>query len=479
MSVQTEPGRAVSQTIGPAGGAIGAVDARGNVYALSVPENALPEEVRITMTPLSSVTGSPLPEAGFSGGVELQPEGLQFFRTATLVVVPAQPVPAADTAAFVYTGGGQNFHLTLPGTDAGSDFAIPVNHFTGFGTWNADGAAQHAANEARAATPEGQAEQAMAEAVNAWRSGDIDEQAFEEAAAKILQNFYANGIAPGIPAAMENDDAAQHTIRELLLFERTAALTGVNGLSPSEEEAFGIIQQIILKVIARAETDCAQNHHLAQVLRMIRLDREYTLVGGMEIPLETVMRCWKFQLEFDSTIHTESEGGYYTWEIKAKVPIKVNAAGIPVIEGSKAEEYATAVGEIPANCPGTDRVTLDDGTPDTFSVSGVVFGFDVESALKDPKQAVPNLTISASPGHPSETYTGYACEGGYSSSFSASGWSLLFEDFHQSEVGSGGFTFAGFEPQSGEVIGRRMFVQSHGEDSEATTITLVHTPPSG
>jgi hypothetical protein len=359
-----------------------------------------------------------------------------------------------------------------------------VLHFTGYGAWEADQAAQHAANSQPASTPEGQAQQAMAEEIGAWRAGEIDEQEFDEDAAALLQYYYDTAIAPEVPAALTDDGAAERTIKDLLSFERTAGLLAIgNRVHPSEEEAFATIRQIILEMIARAQTDCAENHHLAQVPRMIALDREYTLTGGQEIPLETIMRCWSFALEFDSTIVAESEGGSFTYELKATVPLKASALG--VIQGSEAETYPVATGEIPANCPETDRVVLQSGTPGTFKVTGIELGIDAQSALKEPQQLVKSLEVDGSPGElpsgpPYETYAGEACEGASPPPVAEPAWLSLFGDFHQQELtGLGSFAFKGFEPQSGATIGTRTYLAESNGDSESTVITLTHTPPAG
>lgn len=485
LSIQLDPSRAKSETIGSGGGSISVTDARGNLLQLTIPPNALPEAVSITMTPLASVAGSPLPAAGFAGGVDLQPDGLQLFKAATLTVVPAAPIPAPDTAAFTYSGGGQDFHLTVPGTDGSASFAIPVPHFTGYGAWNADNAAQEAANAQAAGTGEGQAQQELAAEVNAWRNGSLDEDGFKEAAAKILQRYYDSSIAPEIPAAMSDDAAAEKGIRDLLAFERTAGLLGVDTwVHPSEDEVLETVQEIVAAMIHRAEADCTESHHLAQVPRLLRLDRQYALAGGPEIPLDTLMRCWTFRLEFDSLIEEHAEdGGFLSYHLRASVPLKVDLAHGTVVDGSEGESY-DASGEVPANCPETDQITLVSATPGTFEVPRVNLGIDPESARADPTQPVTELSILASPGSipngpPDETYSSTPCEGPAPPPFQFAGWLTLFDDFHAPEAqASSTILFSGFDPQSGAIVGRREYAQQHGTNSETTTITLVHTPPS-
>lgn len=481
VSVQTDSSHSVTQTIGQGGGSISLTDAHGVSYTLTIPQNALGEDTQITMTPVASISNSPL-NGTLVGGVDLKPDGLQLFEPATLAIKPTRTIPAGNGAAFVYSGSGQDFHLTLPGVDKSTDIAIPLLHFTGYGVYNAGQAAQNAANDAAASTPEGQAQQAMAAAINAWRAGEIDDQEFQDEAAKILQDYYDEAIAPEIPAAMNDDVTAIKTVRDLVSFERQAALLGIaNRVSPDFDEASQTAIKIINNMISRAQTDCAENHHLAQVPRMVNLERQMELLGAPEGDLSSLFKCLSFRLDFDSTITTSGDGGSFTYEVKASVPVRADLLS-NTINGSEAESYPVATGSIPANCPDTDEVDVDSGTPGTFSVLKVNLNLpSQQDAFNNPTVPVTNLTILASPGTPGgppyETYTGTPCDGSGTQTFTQPAWLDLFSDFHQSAAAGGGYyNFSGFDAQSGSEIGRLTSVQGHGNDEEATTIILVHTP---
>jgi hypothetical protein len=72
-------------TIGPAGGQISAKGADGTVYSLDIPKNALAGVTKITMTPLSKVSGMPF-DGKQAYAVQLEPEGLYLYYDAILTI---------------------------------------------------------------------------------------------------------------------------------------------------------------------------------------------------------------------------------------------------------------------------------------------------------------------------------------------------------------------------------------------------------
>jgi hypothetical protein len=94
--------RAVTESIGPAGGEVRARGADGTKYVLLVPPGALSAEVAITMTPATAVGGLPL-TGGLVGAVELAPDGLPFALPAELKLIrppgsPTSPQPSRAPA---------------------------------------------------------------------------------------------------------------------------------------------------------------------------------------------------------------------------------------------------------------------------------------------------------------------------------------------------------------------------------------------
>lgn len=132
VGTEVEAGAASSDEITRRGGEIDARGTDGTRYRLSVPRGALSAATRITITPLSRVTG--LPEgAGKTLGVRIEPSGLVLAAPATLTIRPAGGIPQGRTPwHFVFDRAGNDFTPVLPGALDGT-LAIKISHFSGAG----------------------------------------------------------------------------------------------------------------------------------------------------------------------------------------------------------------------------------------------------------------------------------------------------------------------------------------------------------
>lgn len=111
--------RAMSATIGEGGGTLQTADASGAIYTVVIPANALVEDVAFTLTPLATLTGSPL-SGGTLGAARLEPEGILFLEpyTFTLELPVATPDDGLLEVAFAFEGSGSEFHLIPSENDA-------------------------------------------------------------------------------------------------------------------------------------------------------------------------------------------------------------------------------------------------------------------------------------------------------------------------------------------------------------------------
>ena len=114
VSVTLDGTKAATALIPVTGGTLATTGADGSVFTLTIPEKALGGDEKVTMTPLSSMTGLPF-SGGLVAGVQLEPEGLQLFRMATLTIKPGEDVPIAKQVAISYHGTGDNLHMQMLG----------------------------------------------------------------------------------------------------------------------------------------------------------------------------------------------------------------------------------------------------------------------------------------------------------------------------------------------------------------------------
>lgn len=134
ITPEIRSGKAKSEVIGPDGGSLTA----GGI-ALTIPPAALLDEIKITVTPLGGIDGTPLDE-GFIGGADLAPKGLRFLKQATLSLRLPAAVDPADVLGFGYQEEGKSFHLSPHGTGGGT-IDLPVWHFSGTGAASGDATA--------------------------------------------------------------------------------------------------------------------------------------------------------------------------------------------------------------------------------------------------------------------------------------------------------------------------------------------------
>lgn len=125
---------AVSETIGRAGGSLGA-----GGLTLSVPPGALSEDVAITLTPLLALEDSPF-EGSLIGGAKLEPEGLAFLLPAMLTLPLPAGISPVDVLGFHSAGDGTELHL-VPRTVTGGTIAVPLFHFSTAGASSGGAAA--------------------------------------------------------------------------------------------------------------------------------------------------------------------------------------------------------------------------------------------------------------------------------------------------------------------------------------------------
>ena len=103
----------------------------GTMYALTIPPKAVLSDLDMTMTLVTSVTGSPLGEE-LVGAVDIGPSGLELLQPAMLTITPLEPLPVAQDGPFTSRTDGSAFHMTPLITDP-STLTIPILHLTVFG----------------------------------------------------------------------------------------------------------------------------------------------------------------------------------------------------------------------------------------------------------------------------------------------------------------------------------------------------------
>jgi hypothetical protein len=129
LEAELDDARAASAEISRSGGSLEVTGANGTRFTLMVPERALAEATRITMTPVAKLEGFPL--SGKPLGVDLAPDGLEFGTPATLRIVRPKGFDG-ELAGFTYEDAESGLDLQRP-ERSGDVITISIAHFSGAG----------------------------------------------------------------------------------------------------------------------------------------------------------------------------------------------------------------------------------------------------------------------------------------------------------------------------------------------------------
>ena len=464
-----EPVHAASATIGTAGATLTAIAANGTRFRLDIPANSVPDGTKITMTPLSALSG-PAWAGKLVGGVQLAPEGLVLMRGAMLTITPKTKVPIGNEIGVGYARSGSDLH-EVPLAPTRAAIEIPLAHFSGAGLGDVPGGA---------GTPPGTGSTTdaynsqLAGILNQWRDGSLSDSDMAQAAGMVLDAEYKAIMSAEVPPGLSDDAAAQTAISDLLQWARAEELLSIN------PDALGKIaptlQRLLEGMYTRAQQKCAGQHDLTQLARIIGFDRSEQLIG---LNLHTVIddvKCARFRVDFDSTVTITPGGGYagsYTLEYVAHPTVTflgVQQGGGPVFTGTTTGSYAKAQGTITDADAGWIEATS--GTGATFAVDN----FCIPAANSGCAQ--PSLLFDL--GMPTETYLSNTGDQ-FTVPYWAHGWQIVHADLMQTAISRTTFALP-LNGGSGALIASTTLSSSGpwggtGQVGDSTTIDVYHTPP--
>jgi hypothetical protein len=134
VNVTLDPARAVTKSIGPAGGSVEATDSGGTRFLLAVPKNALILAVEVTLTPAATIGGLPF-TGGLARAVYIQPQGLILSESGVMTITPSPALPRAQQLTFAFRGLAGELSLAPPlARQTGqTGLVLPVHRFGGYG----------------------------------------------------------------------------------------------------------------------------------------------------------------------------------------------------------------------------------------------------------------------------------------------------------------------------------------------------------
>ena len=272
----------------------------GTMYALTIPPNAVLSDLDMTMTLVTSVTGSPLGEE-LVGAVDIGPSGLQLLQPAMLTITPTKPLPVGQEGPFTARADGADFHMT-PLTADPATLTIPILHLTVFGLIQSD--QQHRADTLRrtARDVEAQLSQEIAQELQKAREagGDWDPSPVLDR----LQTYRDTVLVPMMAAAETDYHLLGEALRHWLSWERQRQLMGLN--EPLDPEILDSFRRGFENYVAHTKERCYA-HDFGVVIDYLRLARMDQLLGGVLGLAETdaatfLHNCLTFTLEMDSQV---------------------------------------------------------------------------------------------------------------------------------------------------------------------------------
>ena len=103
----------VSEEIGPEGGTLTITNPDGVTFTLTIPPDALPDAVIISLEPVESIEGFPL-SGGMFAAVNILPDRLELYEPAVLTIDFPEEISVPEGMAvmnFSYFGSGYDFHF--------------------------------------------------------------------------------------------------------------------------------------------------------------------------------------------------------------------------------------------------------------------------------------------------------------------------------------------------------------------------------
>lgn len=294
-------------------------------YGLTVPEGALLSEEEIGMSSLEKIDG--LPEgARLVAGVELEPEGLGFVKSAVLTIQLPTGTKTENLVAFAYEEGGKNFYFQPYSGLENGVAEIPVDGFSGGGIIDIPALIP----VINPGTPEQTAKQLLADVqrrmgakmmreIKKGGEGVVDPKLLNEARG-ILNAWYKEGVRVELNAAEKDDARVDGAVKQMLVWQAQVQLFGLDSNFGKEfEESLTSAAKGVKHGVFQSGKRCVNQKDPKQVAALLRWLRLTQLVGlagraGLtEIEIaEKAQKCVVFTIHMDSKVVVPSLGGLKT-----------------------------------------------------------------------------------------------------------------------------------------------------------------------
>jgi len=341
--------RAVSEEVTLDGGTLTATAADGTVFELTIPEGALYGPTVITLTPLSSLTVTPL--QGDTHGVRIEPDGLPLMQSPTLAITPPAGAkwPIEQELPLAITGTHDNVSLALLDPES-EPLRLVLTHFSSYAVLFSEKGIDSTLSQANirdhfAGDVERRLESAAAARLASARSraalNDPEQGIQDLGLERLIAEYEEQVVKPRIAKAGESCAAGKLAMSTVLGDDRQKQLLGWEA-----KDAWGFISLVptVADVCMREEYEiCRDEHIITRVLPTLYGYMRLAAVLGLETEINGVTlpptwltqaetyatRCLQFELQFDSSVaYTPPETGVSSMSesVTARVPIGLKAS---------------------------------------------------------------------------------------------------------------------------------------------------------
>lgn len=375
VQVSLDEELAASAVISTSGGTLTTLGADGTSYTLTFPEGALLSDENITLTPITFVEGLPF-TGGLVGGVQIAPEGLRLLQPATFTIESQKIVEVSgfETVAFAYHLDGEGLYLA-PSNVTGNFLTLEVWHFSGYGSAKGTAAEIQTQQQRVPSNPEDAFMQRVQEYLGRERQKQLlgleSDPEFKEVMDKFLREMHDSFIAPQLPIALQDCEAARLIISKALSWVRWAQLLGSDEFQPETDAIMNTLEQAIVNCYNKEYELCLIDKKIVHRTAMLGLARQAQLWGsGDQLDYGKIENCppatnWKvdwnipnfFNLGGNAHFTGLSCGSPYgPWKIKMEGAGLWGSYNIPFSEDGRAPVTSDEHGRYKGGLMGYDDV---------------------------------------------------------------------------------------------------------------------------
>lgn len=260
--------------VGPRGGSVSVELPTGGRATLVIPRGALLATTMVRIIPVTSAVGLAL-SGGLSGAVQLEPEGLVLFRSATLTFDGTRPPSSGRARAVGWSGRGMNVHRR-PHRRVDGKPTLLIAHFSGYAVGGESDDDRRSESNRSPAGGEARGLHGMPDVVNVPPGsghGDPSGPPSDDegrVAWEALRAWWQGSLRQVLVAAQGNDALLEGAIAEYLGWRSAVQEAALEAWFAEEQrEALDLIANGLRNGIRIAYDLCKRSHVIEEVGTMV------------------------------------------------------------------------------------------------------------------------------------------------------------------------------------------------------------------